>query len=94
MATEGERSIASWLKTLSKGVYGASLSGRLVVDSASLSSSRASNKEGLSSWRNVLQGAVLRARESEGRLKRRSSVSSRDGNPNSIASSKFWGEAR
>lgn len=88
-AADGERSVASWLKTPFMGVYGASLSGRLVVDSASSSSSRASNREGMSSWRNVLQGAVLRARESEGRLKGRSSVSSMDGNPNSIASSKF-----
>ncbi len=88
LAADGERSVVSWLKTLSMGVYGAPLSGRLVVDSAS-SSSRASNREGMSSWRNVVQGAVLWARESDGRLKTRSSVSSMDGNPNSMASSKF-----
>lgn len=89
VASEGERRVESWLKTLSMGVYGASLSGRLVVDSASSSSSRASNRDGISSWRNVLQGAVLWARDSEGRLKGRSSVSSMDGKPNSMASSKF-----
>ena len=89
VATGGDRSVASCLKTLAMGVYGASLSGRLVVDSASSSSSsRALNRE-MSSWRNVLQGAVLWARESEGRLRGRSSVSSMDGNPNSMASSKF-----
>lgn len=89
LATDVERNIASCLKALSVGVYNASLSGRLVVDLASSSSSSASNREGMSSWRNVLQGAVLWARESEGRLKGRSSVSSMDGKPNSIASSKF-----
>ena len=89
VASGGDRSVASCLKTLAMGVYGASLSGRLVVDSASSSSSsRALNRE-MSSWRNVLQGAVLWARESEGRLRGRSSVSSMDGNPNSMASSKF-----
>ena len=60
VASEGERRVASVWKSESKGVLGLSRSGTLMASESSPSSrSRVSKTEGLSSCRNVEQGAVL-----------------------------------